>query len=133
MEQDARITEAVEIDVMLPAPAQGAIGIEIRKDRADLKAVLAPLNDPAAELETTAERAFLRALDGNCRTPIAALAQWDGNELSLKGEILAKDGSLRIAQEVTGEVSTTTDAYDLGFKLGEAVRDETAGRIIFDD
>ena len=132
LEQDARITEAVETDVMLPAPAQGAIGIEIRKDREDLNAVLAPLNDEAAQLETTAERAFLRALDGNCRTPIGALARWDGKRLTLKGEILAKDGSLRIAKEVTGEVKTAAQAYDLGFKLGEAVRAETAGRIIFD-
>ncbi len=133
LEQDKRITQAVETDVMLPAPAQGAIGIEIRKDHEDLKAVLARLNDGAAQLETTAERAFLRALDGNCRTPIAALARWDGKQLTLKGEILAKDGSLRIAQEVTGDVATSAQAYDLGFKLGEAVRDETAGRIIFDD
>ena len=133
LEQDERITQAVETGVMLPAPAQGAIGIEIRKDREDLKAVLEPLNDEAAQLETTAERAFLRALDGNCRTPIAALARWDGKQLSLKGEILAKDGSLRIAQEVTGKVTNAADAYDLGFKLGEAVRTQTAGRIIFDD
>ena len=133
LEQDERITEAVETDVMLPAPAQGAIGIEIRKEREDLKAVLEPLNDPAAQLETTAERAFLRALDGNCRTPIAALARWDGKQLALKGEILAKDGSLRIAQEVTGDVATSAEAYDLGLKLGEAVRIETAGRITFDD
>ena len=132
LEQDERITEAVETDVMLPAPAQGAIGLEIRKDREDLKAILGPLNDKAAQLETMAERAFLRALDGNCRTPIAALARWDGKQLSLKGEILAKDGSLRIAKEVTGEVKTAAQAYDLGFKLGEAVRAETAGRIIFD-
>ena len=133
LEQDERITEAVETDVMLPAPAQGAIGIEIRKEREDLKAVLEPLNDPAAQLETTAERAFLRALDGNCRTPIAALARWDGKQLALKGEILAKDGSLRIAQEVTGDVATSAEAHDLGLKLGEAVRTETAGRITFDD
>ena len=133
LEQDERITEAVETDVMLPAPAQGAIGIEIRKEREDLKAVLEPLNDPAAQLETTAERAFLRALDGNCRTPIAALARWDGKQLALKGEILAKDGSLRIAQEVAGDVATSAEAYDLGLKLGEAVRTETAGRITFDD
>ena len=133
LEQDERITEAVETNVMLPAPAQGAIGIEIRKDREDLKTVLAPLHDEGAQLETTAERAFLRALDGNCRTPIAALARWDGKQLSLKGEILAKDGSLRIAQEVTGKVANVAQAYDLGFKLGEAVRTEIAGRITFDD
>ena len=133
LEQDARITEAVETDVMLPAPAQGAIGIEIRKDREDLDAVLAPLNDRAAQLETAAERAFLRALDGNCRTPIAALARLEGEQLSLEGEILATDGSLRIRQKTYAEVTSVADAYDLGFKLGEAVRTETDGRITFDE
>ena len=133
LEQDERITEAIETDVMLPAPAQGAIGIEIRSDREDLQEIVTPLNDRSAELEITAERAFLRALDGNCRTPIAALARLDGEKLTLRGEILAKDGSLRIAQESSGEVTKTLDAYDLGFKMGEAVRDEVGGRITFDD
>jgi len=133
LEQGDRITEAVEIDVMLPAPAQGAIGIEIRHDREDLKAVIAPLNDRAAELEITAERAFLQALDGNCRTPIAALARVEGETLVLRGEILAKDGSLRIADEASAQVTTPIEAYDLGFKMGEAVRAEVGGRITFDD
>ena len=133
LEQDERITEAVETSVMLPAPAQGAIGIEIRGDRPDLKETVAQLNDRAAELETTAERAFLRALDGNCRTPIAALAQFDGENLSLQGEILAKDGSLRVAKSVTGKVTSPEEAYDLGFELGTAVRVEVDGRITFDD
>ena len=133
LEQDDRITEAVETDVMLPAPAQGAIGIEIRRDRKDLQTIIAPLNDRSAELEITAERAFLRALDGNCRTPIAALARLNGETLALRGEILAKNGSLRIAHDVTGHVTIPFEAYDLGFKMGETVRDEVGGRITFDD
>ena len=133
LEQDDRITQVVETDVMLPAPAQGAIGIEVKRGREDLLDILAPLNDRATELEITAERAFLRALDGNCKTPIAALAKWDGKVLALSGEILAKDGSLRVEQEVTGPVNSAAEAYDLGFKLGEAVRAEVAGRITFDD
>jgi len=133
LEQDDRITEAVETDVMLPAPAQGAIGIEIRHGREDLKAVIAPLNDRAAELEITAERAFLQALDGNCRTPIAALARVEGETLSLRGEILAKDGSLRLADKASAHVTTPIEAYDLGFRMGEAVRAEVGGRITFDD
>ena len=132
LEQDERITEAVETNVMLPAPAQGAIGIEVRRDREDLRGFIAPLNDRAAELEITAERAFLRALDGNCRTPIAALARLDGDTLTLNGEILAKDGSLRVSQKVAGEVESVINAYDLGFKMGEAVRTEVGGRITFD-
>jgi hydroxymethylbilane synthase len=133
LEQDERITQAVETDVMLPAPAQGAIGIEVRSDRKDLRRLTGSLNDRATELEITAERAFLRALDGNCRTPIAALGRLDGEKLSLKGEILAKDGSLRVLHEVAGRVETSIDAYDLGFKMGEAVRAEVGGRITFDD
>lgn len=133
LKQGDRITEAVDIDVMLPAPAQGAIGIEIRRNQTDLNDILAPLNDRRAELEITAERAFLRALDGNCRTPIAALAKFDGKRLTLSGEILAKDGSLRVSDKVEGDVETVTEAYELGFKMGEAVRDKVAGRITFDD
>lgn len=133
LEQNDRITQTVETDVMLPAPAQGAIGIEICRDREDLVEVLAPLNDRSTELEITAERAFLRALDGNCKTPIAALATFDGETLTLHGEILAKDGSLRVGDQVAGSVATVFDAYDLGFKLGEAVRDDVGGRITFDD
>jgi len=132
LEQGERITEAVETNVMLPAPAQGAIGIEVRRDREDLRGFIAPLNDRAAELEITAERAFLRALDGNCRTPIAALARLDGDTLTLNGEILAKDGSLRVSQKVAGRVESVINAYDLGFKMGEAVRTEVGGRITFD-
>ncbi len=133
LEQDDRITQVVETDVMLPAPAQGAIGIEIRRDREDLRTILAPLNDRSTELEITAERAFLRALDGNCRTPIAALAKVVGERLTLRGEILSKDGALRISDEVSGTVVTPFDAYDLGFKMGEAVRMRVDGRITFDD
>ena len=132
IEADARITQAVETEVMLPAPAQGAIGIETRKDREDVQAVLAPLNDRAAQLEITAERAFLRALDGNCRTPIAALARLDGESLTLRGEILAQDGSLRVGRDVAATIRSTDEAYVLGFEMGEAVRAEVAGRITFD-
>ena len=133
LEQDDRITEAVGTEFMLPAPAQGAIGIETPRDQTDLNAILAPLNDRSAELEITAERAFLRALDGNCRTPIAALARMEGERLTLHGEILAKDGSLRVGRNVTANVVTAFDAYDLGFKTGEDVRNEVAGRITFDE
>lgn len=132
LEQADRITEAVETDVMLPAPAQGAIGIEVKRDRKDLREIIAPLNNRASELEITAERAFLRALDGNCRTPIAALARLEGETLTLQGEILAKDGSLRVSHTVAETVTETLQAYDLGFKMGEAVRAEVGGRITFD-
>ena len=132
LEQADRITEIIETQTMLPAPAQGAIGIEIRKTDHDLDKLLQALNDKKSQLEITAEGAFLRALDGNCRTPIAALANWDDGTLSLQGEIIATDGSLRIAQSANAELDTTAQAYDLGFELGRSVRDEVDGRITFD-
>src|SRR5690606_31942581 len=68
-------------EVMLPAVAQGAIGIEARADDAETLRLLAPLNDPETTLLLTAERAFLRALDGSCRTPLAGLASLSGGRL----------------------------------------------------
>lgn len=128
-----RITQAVPTDLMLPAPAQGVVGIEIRRDDAALRDILEGLDDAAAKLAITAERAFLRALDGSCRTPIAALAEFTGSMLSFRGEVLAKDGSLRFDCADSQLVETAGEAYDFGFTLGEVLRTEIGGRITFDD
>jgi hydroxymethylbilane synthase len=88
-----RITARIPLDVMLPAVAQGAIGIESRFDDPATATLLAPLNDPATSLCVTAERAFLARLEGSCRTPIAGLGQLEGSVFSFRGEILRPDGS----------------------------------------
>jgi hydroxymethylbilane synthase len=82
-----------EILDFLPAPAQGALGIQCRADDAFAKELLSPLNNSQTEKCVGAERAFLEVLDGNCRTPIAAHAQIDGKRLSLKG-LVALNGIL---------------------------------------
>lgn len=128
-----RITQAVPTQLMLPAPAQGVVGIETRRDETDLRETLKHLNDPVSELSITCERAFLRALDGSCRTPIAALAEIRGTHLGFRGEVLAKDGSLRFACAEGRIVTSVGESYDYGFTLGEALRTEIAGRITFDD
>lgn len=89
-----KLTAAIEPEVMLPAVAQGAIGLECRQGDERIEALLAPLNDEETQICVTAERAFLRQLDGSCRTPIAALAILDGDALSFRGQILAPDGSV---------------------------------------
>lgn len=129
LEQEDVITEAISTDRMLPAPAQGAIGIEIRKDDEAAKSRISPLNCQASEFAITAERAFLRALDGSCRTPIAALALWDGTTMTFKGQVVAKDGSARFSDEDTQNVTQVIEAYDLGFRLGQGVR-QAAGKYI---
>ena len=96
------ITETIDTDVMLPAVAQGAIGIEIRADDQDTAHLLAPLNDAATALCVAAERAFLATLEGSCRTPIAGLAELRGGTLRIRGEILTPDGTQCYATERTG-------------------------------
>ncbi len=87
-----RITAPVPVDVMLPAVAQGAIGIEARTGELAVARLLAAINEPGSALAVEAERAFLARLEGSCRTPIAGLAQLDGGRLRFVGEILTPDG-----------------------------------------
>jgi len=83
----------IETDVMLPAVAQGAIGIERRVDDNNIADMLAAIHDTPTGQRLAAERAFLLELDGSCETPIAGLAELDGDTLHLRGEVLRPDGS----------------------------------------
>jgi hydroxymethylbilane synthase len=93
---------AVAIDEMLPAPAQGAVGIECRADDAMTQELLAAIDRPATSRAVRCERAFLAALDATCHSPIAALATIEGDLLTLRAELLAEDGSDHVAGDVTG-------------------------------
>ncbi len=89
-----QITSIIDTDDMLPAVAQGAIGIEIKSDNDKIRAAIAPLNDEMTETCVAAERAFLSVLDGSCQTPIAGYAEIDNNDtIIFKGMILKPDGS----------------------------------------
>ena len=87
-----RITSPVPTEQMLPAVAQGAIGIETRADDMAMAELLAPVNHEPTALAVTAERAFLARLEGSCRTPIAGLAELAGGRLVFRGMILTPDG-----------------------------------------
>lgn len=84
---------AIPTELMLPAPAQGAIGIELRAEDSQTRALIAAIDDRPTSLAVRVERAFLAALKGTCRTPVAALATIDGDRLSFRAEILLPDGS----------------------------------------
>ena len=84
---------AIAPEDMLPAVAQGAIGIERRGDDSRAAEMLAAIHDGPTGQRLAAERAFLAALDGSCETPIGALALLEGGNLRLRGEILRTDGS----------------------------------------
>ena len=111
----------IEVTEMLPAVAQGAIGIERRITDARAQALLAAIHDTATGQRLAAERAFLARLDGSCDTPIAGLAVLDGDTLWLRGEILRPDGSRVISGDLRGPVSD-------GPALGRSLADDLLGR-----
>jgi hydroxymethylbilane synthase len=98
----------IEPEEMLPAIAQGAIGVESRQGDARVAALLAPVDHADTGLRLAAERAFLAALDGSCLTPIAGLAELDGGRLRFRGEILRPDGSESLAHELVGSADDGT-------------------------
>jgi len=107
---------AIEPEEMLPAVAQGAIGIERRAADSRADALLAAIHHPDTGLRLAAERACLAALDGSCETPIAGLAVIEAGELWLRAEILRPDGSEVITAEARAPLA---DAAAMGRDLGQ--------------
>ncbi len=122
-----RITTALPVDVMLPAVAQGAVGIEIRTDDARNAGLIAAINDTATAITVAAERAFLAALDGSCRTPLAGHAVLENSRIRFHGQTLSLDG--RHMFETTRE-GLAGDAAALGRDAGEEIR-VAAGPALF--
>jgi hydroxymethylbilane synthase len=120
--QGDTIRTAISPDEMLPAVAQGAIGIETRMDDAAILALLAPIHDADTATRLTAERAFLAALDGSCQTPIGGLAEIDGAELRFRGEIIRPDGSECLTTERRGPLA---DAAAMGMGAADELRART--------
>ena len=116
----------VDSEQMPPAPGQGALAITARANDEKTLALLSPLNLVEHAVTTTAERAFLEALDGSCRTPIAATAGISGGQLSFLGEVLTPDGRhcwRRRAIVALGSDGLAT-ARALGLRLGTEIRCE---------
>ena len=113
----------VDADIMPPAPGQGALAITARADDQQTLALLKSLNIAEHAITTTAERAFLQALDGSCRTPIAALAKINGDTLDFLGEVLTPDGKhcWRRQQSVTLGGAAAETARALGARLGAEI------------
>ena len=102
---------AISADDMLPAVAQGAIGIERRDDDTRVAELLAAIHHTPTGTMMTAERAFLTALEGSCQTPIAGLAELDGGSLRFRAEILRTDGSEVLSDDQSG---VHQDAAEIG-------------------
>ena len=110
----ARIRALLEPEQSLPAPGQGALVIECREERGELRERLAPLDDSATSACVLAERALSRALSGDCQLPLAAYAVARGMEIRLRGLVAMPDGSKVVRAELQGPLAAPE-------KLGEAL------------
>ena len=123
---DGFATSVIDSTSMPPAPGQGALAITCCTNDAATQGVFSKLTIPEFEIATTAERAFLDALDGSCRTPIGALATVENRRLNFFGEVLTPDGSKRWRRttmiELEGNFQEAADA--LGRRLGADIRNE---------
>ena len=119
--RQAEITSYLDPDRFPPAPAQGAIGLEIRETDQRTADLIAPLNHAPTTTAVLAERALLGALDGSCRTAIGAVTRLDGKTLRLKGEILSPDGQIAIFGELEGPAA---EPAEIGHELGQILRDK---------
>jgi hydroxymethylbilane synthase len=115
---ESRITEVLEPEVSLPAVGQGALAIECRDDDAEVRRMLAALEDRRTRIAVTAERAFLARLEGGCSVPLAAHARLEGDRIRLHALVGRPDGTKVVRGTREGAIG---DAERIGTELAEAL------------
>ncbi|PIW44123.1 MAG: hydroxymethylbilane synthase [Zetaproteobacteria bacterium CG12_big_fil_rev_8_21_14_0_65_54_13] len=119
--------EFIDTEVLMPAVAQGTLGIQTRNGDDAINALVDRLNDTDTVDRTRAERAFLARLEGGCQVPIAAFATLDGDQLTLKGLVGSVDGKIVIRREIIG---LRCDGAAMGIALADEVLDAGARPIL---
>jgi hydroxymethylbilane synthase len=118
----AAATSVLDVREFVPAPGQGAIAITTRVGDYAIQAFLAPVLDAATGSALTAERAFLKVLDGSCKTPIGGYARVEGERLAIRAIVLKPDGSRFFETAASGPLAEAAS-------LGEAAGQELAAQI----
>jgi hydroxymethylbilane synthase len=116
---ESRARSVLSTDAMLPSAGQGALGVECRGGDDDMMGCLAPLACPMTTACLAAERALLAALDGSCRTPVAALAEVKDEVVLLRGMLFTPDGKSHWSTERQGAIG---DAAAMGRDAGQELR-----------
>lgn len=127
LELDHHISQQFSVSEMLPAAAQGVLGIECLEDNAELRDVLAQLSDPSTARTTTAERAIARVLQASCQSPVAAYATIDDKTLTLTALVAHPDGTRSIREVMSGDAR---DAKSLGEALAARLLDNGARELL---
>jgi len=121
------ISSIIPKSLILPAVGQGALAVECRKDDKEILRLLSKINHRKTEIETRAERSFLRTLEGGCQVPIACLARIEKNVLTIEGKILSLDGSLCFDHKISGSLK---NPEKIGEKLANQLLKAGAKEII---
>jgi hydroxymethylbilane synthase len=124
---EARITEYIPENIMLPAIGQGALAIEMREDDDVTRELIAPMDHRETRLAVESERAFLSRLEGGCQVPIAAHAEIYGDEVNLAGLVAEVDGSVLLRETITGPVDKHEE---LGVELANRLLERGGRKIL---
>ncbi len=127
---DSAVSQVIPFDLMLPAVGQGAVAVEIRTDDNEVAGLAATLNHKSTRTCVTAERSFLRRLEGGCQVPIGAIAIISGENIKLEGMVGSLDGSIIFRDSITGPAVA---ADELGIKLAELLISKGADRLLEED
>ena len=125
-----RIAAAMTPEQILPAAAQGVVGIECRSDQQALRDVLLKLEDTHSQQTTTAERAVSRQLEASCQSPVASFATLDGSTLTLEGLVASTDGRQILRESIVGDAA---DADSLGRTLATRLLERGAADLLAGD
>jgi len=121
----AHISEVLPLDVMLPAPGQGALAVQCRADDAETLKLLSVIHDPLTAAAVSAERAFLASLGGGCSLPVAAFAQKNNGQIILTGAVISADGTQAIRLSAVDQ-----EPQKLGQRLANLVLERGAAELL---
>ncbi len=124
---DSCISQVIPFEIMLPAVGQGAMAVEIREDDTNLRQFLKVLNDAETEVCITAERAFLRSLEGGCQVPIGANATLKSDEIHLEVMVGNLNGSVNWREKISG---ARENAKELGERVAQVLIEKGANRLL---
>jgi hydroxymethylbilane synthase len=119
------IAEVFRLEIMLPAPGQGALAIQCRADDLETLELLAVIHDLATGVAVTAERAFLSALGGGCSLPVGAFAEKNNDTIILTGAVMSSDGKQAIRLSAADK-----DPQKLGQRLADLILERGAAELL---